>query len=261
MSKRTLHAVTFLAPNMLPVYRFMFDHLSRKLGYDIDLTVGSLDYREVSHCDLTLICGLPYILYPTLEALVAPVLEGQRFQNRPIYFSDVIVRRDSPFQTFADLRGHSWAYNEPLSQSGYGITRYHLVKMGETQGFFSQVVEVGFHQKAIQMVRHGTVDAAAIDAQVLAIELREHLQLAEKIRVIDSLGPSTIQPLAAASHLPKSLKDDIRAVFTELHHDPASRSYLGQGFIDHLAAVNDSDYDDIRAMLAACAQADFLTLR
>ncbi|MCA9909298.1 MAG: PhnD/SsuA/transferrin family substrate-binding protein [Anaerolineae bacterium] len=267
MPKRTLHALTFLAPNMLPVYQFMMDALSRRLGCDIVLT-ESTDYREVLDADLAFICGLPYVLYAhprmtpsAIEALVAPVLQGERFQDRPIYFSDVIVHRDSPFRAFADLRGCSWAYNEPLSQSGYGITRYRLLKMGETNGFFGDVIEAGFHQESIRMVCSGAVDASAIDVQVLAVELREHPELGEQLRVIDSLGPSTIQPLAAASHLPQSLKHDIRAILAEIHHDPAGRAYLDKGFIDRFVPVQDADYDDIRAMLRECEQAEFMSLR
>jgi phosphonate transport system substrate-binding protein len=193
--------------------------------------------------------------------LVAPVLQGQRFQQRPIYFSDVIVHHDSPYQTFSDLRGCAWAYNEPLSQSGYGITRYTLVKQGETNGYFGKVIEAGFHQKAIQMVVQREVNASAIDAQVLAVELRNQPDLAESLRVIDSLGASTIQPLAVGTRLPEMLKRDIEAVFLGLHNDPIARTYLDRGLIDYFTPVCDSDYDDIRAMLVACEQAHFLTLR
>src|SRR5690349_19179287 len=166
MAKRTLRALSFLAPNMLPIYRFLLGYLGNKLGCEITLTAGS-DYDEVFHTDLSFICGLPYILYThphlstsPIEALVAPVLQGERFQNRPIYFSDVIVHRDSPFISFADLRGCTWAYNEPQSQSGYGITRYCLAKMGETKGYFGKVVETGFHQKSIRKVCNREVDAS-----------------------------------------------------------------------------------------------------
>lgn len=267
MPKATLRAVTFLAPNMLPVYQFMMAYLSRKLGCEIELTVGS-NYDEVHEVDLAFICGLPYVLhtYPHLpespiEALVAPVLKGERFQNRPIYFSDVIVHRDSPFYTFADLRGCSWAYNEAQSQSGYGITRYWLARMGEINGYFGKVIEAGFHQKAIRMICNREADASAIDAHVLTVELHQHPQLIERLRVIDSLGPSTIQPFTAATHLPNSLKQDIEAVFTELHLDPNGRAYLDSGFIDHFVRVRDADYNDIRDMLTACEQVGFLTLK
>jgi phosphonate transport system substrate-binding protein len=264
LSKPKLRAITFLAPNMLPVYRFLFDYLGDKLGYEIELT-EALDYRAMAQSDLALICGLPYVLYnhpqSFHEALIAPVLQGERFQNRPIYFSDVIVRRDSAFQSFADLRGCSWSYNEPESQSGYGITRYTLVNNGETDGYFSKVIEAGFHQKSIQMVCSGEVDASAIDTQVLAVELRNQPQLAQQLRVIDSFGPSTIQPLTAANHLSTQLKQDIQAILSDIHHDPASRAYLDMGFIDHFTAVKDADYDDIREMLRACEDANFLVLK
>jgi phosphonate transport system substrate-binding protein len=266
MAKLRLRALSFLAPNMLHVYRFLMLYLGKKLGCEIILSEG-LDYGKIFQSDLCFICGLPYILYTSpqmnpsiIEALVAPVLLGERFQNRPIYFSDVIVHHDSPFQSFADLRGCSWAYNEPLSQSGYGITRYSLLTMGETKGYFSKIVQAGFHQKAIRMVCQRQIDASAIDVQVLAVEMQKHPQLSEKLRVIDSLGPSTIQPLAASTRLPISLKKEIQAVFSEIHQDETVRPYLQKGFIDRYVAVNDADYDDIRAMLLSCTKAEFLTL-
>jgi phosphonate transport system substrate-binding protein len=267
MAQRTLHAVTFLAPNMLPVYRGTMDHLAEKLGCPIKLAVGA-DYGEVLQADLAYICGLPYIHYTRprlaaspIEALVAPVLKGERFQNRPIYYSDVIVHHDSPFQAFADLRGCSWAYNEPLSQSGYGITRYWLANMGETKGYFGRVVQTGFHQKSIRMVARREVDASAVDAQVLAVELRDHPRLAAKLRVVDHLGPSTIQPLVVASRLPDSLKRDIQAILADMHNDHAVRASLDRGLIDHFTPVSDASYDDIRAMQAVCEQAGFLALK
>src|SRR6187455_1864005 len=88
------------------------------------------------------------------------------------------------------------------SHSGYNLTRHHLVKMGETHGFFARVVEAGFHQQAIRMVAEGEVDAAAIDSQVLVIELRDHSHLAEELRMLGAIGPATFQPVVAARRLP-----------------------------------------------------------
>jgi phosphonate transport system substrate-binding protein len=267
MAKHKLRAVTFLAPNMRAVYRFTMEYVGNKLDCDIELVTGT-KYEEIYVADLSFICGLPYILRtpprvdpPPIDAIAAPVLQGERYQGKPVYYSDVIVHRDSPFQSFADLRGCSWAYNEPESQSGYGITRYWLAKMGETAGYFSWVIEAGYHQEAIRMVCAREVDAAAIDSQVLAVELRDHARLANKLRVIDSLGPSTIQPLAAARHLPASLKYEIQSVLAEMHHDENARANLDRGFVDRFVAVQDSDYDDIRVMLEVCEQANFLVLR
>lgn len=267
MIKRRARVLTFLAPNMQQVYEKTIDHISRKLKYPMDLVVGS-DYGEIYAADFCFICGLPYVLRTAPRArpspitvIVAPVLQGARYQNRPIYFSDVIVHRDSPFQSFVDLQGCSWAYNEPESQSGYGITRYWLVKLGETRGYFGNVIEAGFHQNAIRMVYERKVHAAAIDSQVLAVELRQHPELEQGLRVIEVLGPSTIQPFVASSRIAPSLREDVQGVFVEMHKDQNAKEFLHRGLIDHFAAVQDRDYDDIRSMLTACESAGFMTLR
>ena len=175
-----LRFATFLAPNMLPLYRFLAERIARRLGRPVELVVGvSFDPFERGEVDLGVICGLPYVWLAArqprpVEPLAAPVLVGDRYAGRPVYYSDVIVRRDSPITCLEELRGCSWAYNEPASHSGHTATLYALVRMGARPGFFARVVEAGFHQQAIRLVHGGAVDAAAIDSQVLAVELRGH---------------------------------------------------------------------------------------
>jgi phosphonate transport system substrate-binding protein len=265
--KTILRFATFLAPNMYPVYQYIADYTAQKLGIETELFTGS-DFGQFARgeADIGYICGLPYvdlaIQEPSpVEPLAAPVLQGERYGSRPIYFSDVIVRRGSPYRSFANLRGRTWSYNDPDSQSGYGITRWTLAQMGETKGYFGQVVQAGFHQKSIRMVASGEVDASAIDSQVLAVELRDHPELAGQVEVIDALGPSTIQPVVAAARLPASLKTDLQAVYLEMGRDPAARRVLAQGFIERFAAVDDSSYDDIREMVRVCEGAGFLELK
>jgi phosphonate transport system substrate-binding protein len=261
-----LRIATFLAPNMLPVYEFIVDALGRALNRDTELVVGtSFDQFGNGEVDAGFICGLPYVELTRrspapVELLAAPVIRGDRYAGRPIYFSDVIVRRDSPVRTFAELRGRSWAYNDPDSHSGYNVTRHQLGLMGETGGFFSRVVEAGFHQRAMRMVAAGEVEAAAIDSQVLIIEFRDNPDLAEELRVIGALGPSTIQPVVAARHLPVDLKAELRAALLSMGDDPAVRKELARGFVERFVPVTDGDYDDIRGMLAAAEHAGFLTL-
>lgn len=193
--------------------------------------------------------------------MAAPVLAGGRYRGEPIYFSDVIVARESSVRSFADLRGRSWAYNDRNSHSGYNLTRYELVKRGETGGYFSRVVEAGSHQRSMRLVADGGVDGAAIDSQVLAVELREHPDLAARLRVIDAFGPSTIQPVLAATRLPAELRDAVRDVLLHLHEDPTAREALAYGFVERFVEVDDARYDDIRGMLAAAERASFFEIR
>jgi phosphonate transport system substrate-binding protein len=264
--QRQLCLATFLAPNVFPVYQAIADVIARELRIRTELVVGeSFAQFAAGEIDAGFICGLPYVQLawqrpPPVELLAAPVLAGDRYGGRPIYFSDVIVRRDSHFQSFADLRGQTWAFNDVDSHSGYNLTRSHLAKMGETGGYFGRVVEAGFHQRALRMVASGEVDGAAIDSQVLAIELRDHPALASELQVIDVLGPSTIQPLVVSARVPADLKAALREVVLNAHDDPSARGAFARGLVGRFVSVTDADYDDIREMLAAAEAAGVMTL-
>jgi phosphonate transport system substrate-binding protein len=264
MVSRTLRFATFLAPNMYPLYAFIARYVQGRLGMATQLVVGSSYERVSEQADVSFLCGLAYIELrrrgEPIEPLAAPLLHGGRYGGRPIYFSDVIVRRDSPFHSFADLRGCSWAYNEPYSQSGPGITCHRLVEMRESRDFFGRVIQAGWHEKSIRLVHQGKVDASAIDSHVLTLMLHDHPELADGLRVIDSLGPSTIQPIVAASWLEEGLKDDLRAVLLEMNTDAAARTMLAGRLVQGFTAIADHDYDDLRCMRSACVAAGLTTL-
>src|SRR3954464_2565203 len=156
-----LRFATFLAPSMFPVYQFIVEYIGRRLGCRSTLVVGeSFAAFAAGTFDAGFLCGLPSVdladqAPPVFVPLAAPVLQGRRYEGRPVYFSDVIVRRDSPFQTFADLRGASWSYNDPDSHSGYSLTRCELVRRGETAGYFGSVIAAGWHQESIRWVTEG----------------------------------------------------------------------------------------------------------
>jgi phosphonate transport system substrate-binding protein len=258
---------TYLAPNMLPVYRAITEEVGRRLGIETELVVET-DYESCAEDknEVCFVCSLPYVEFerqgvsPAVP-VAAPVLEGERYGDRPVYFSDVIVHRDSPFDSFLDLRGRSWAYNEPLSHSGYGITRYHLVRIGETHGFFGEVIEAGFHEESIRMVAAREVDASAIDSQVLEVALRDDPSLGRSLRVIDALGPSTIQPVAVSKRVSPTLRAEIEHVLTTLHEDPVVRDRLARGLVKRFVRVDPSSYDDIRMMRDACEAAGFMEIK
>ena len=258
---------TFLAPNMMPVYSAIADAVGETLGLSTELVVET-DYENCRNDvnDICFVCSLPYVHFeregvaPAVP-IAAPVLQGERYGGEPIYFSDVIVAADSDMETFADLRGRSWAFNEPLSQSGYGITRYHLLTLGETGGYFGEVIEAGFHESAIRMVRDGEVDASAIDSQVLGIEMRENPELEDQLRIIDSLGPSTIQPVAVSKRFDEQFRDDVREILLGLHERDGFREILDHGLVERFARVGPESYDDIRQMLEACEAAGFMEIR
>ena len=205
------------------------------------------------------ICGLPYVWkadheQPPVELVAAPVMQHPRYQGRPVYYSDVIVHRDSEYRDFADLRGASWAYNEPHSQSGHNITRYHLAQLGESKGYFGRVVESGAHLQSIEMVLDGRIAASAIDSTVLELEWRARPELEAELRIIASLGPSPIPPWVVSRSVPPELREAIRRVFWQMHETAEGRAILERGLIEKMARVEDRDYDPIREMARVAGQ-------
>jgi phosphonate transport system substrate-binding protein len=256
-ARRELVFATHLAPNIRSLYEFVVERVGVELGMPARLVTGD-SYQPIreGEVDFVFLCGLPYVHLrredPTsVEAIAAPILREERYGGQPVYFSDVIVGASSEAVSFADLRGCSWAYNEPDSHSGYLITLYSLLRMGETGSFFGRTQMTGFHQESVRRVAAGAIDASAVDSQVLGVELRGDPGLAERIRVIGVLGPSTIQPLVATHGVPAGLRQDVTDVVTSIGSGESDRDRLADGLVDRFVPVADASYNDIRAMLDA----------
>ena len=259
---RELVFATYLAPCLQPVYEFVAARVGERLHRPSRLIVGkSLDEVRQAEVDFAFLCGLPYVRLKRdnagVEALAAPIVQGERYEERPIYFSDLIVPAHSPATAFADLRGRSWAYNEPDSHSGYLITLSTLVEMGETPAFFERWEMTGLHQESIRRVAAAEVEGSAVDSHVLAVELRDHPELAEQIRVIGTLGPSTIQPLVATAAVGLALRADVTEIVAGLGSIAAERDRLSAGLVERFVAIDDSAYADIRSRLHGVETAGF----
>ncbi len=238
-------------------------YLSKRLPISVvpilDVTWQERDrLLDQGQIDMCWICGLPYTLKvdrqdSNIELLTAPVMQGERYQDRPIYYSDVVVHKDSSFQSLADLRNASWAYNESGSHSGYNVVRYELAARGETSGFFGRVIESGAHQNSLKMILNREVDASAIDITVLEQEFRDDPSLRSKIRIIDTFGPSPIPPWVVSKNLPVELRQNLKEVFVRMDQDPEGRAILARGHMIRFARVEDRDYDPIREMARKAA--------
>lgn len=260
-----LRVASHLAPGVEPLYAFLAGYLAECVGRLAEFTVAESYERCAQDVDdVCFVCSIPYLLFADdgridMEVIAAPVLRGERYGGRPIYFSDVIVAAQSRYRSFADLRGARWAFNEPFSHSGYMTVLHHLATLGEDLGYFSEMVETGFHQDAIRMVADGRVDASAIDSQVLDIELRDDPELAVRLRRIGTIGPSTIQPVVASR---SRLIDRERRIITDallaVADVPAARPLLEAAMVERFVPLSGAAYDDIREMFGRVRRAGLL---
>lgn len=252
------------ASNSEPIMRAITAHLQAALGVRFSY-VDECDWQEryarldAGTLDVAWICGAPYvrrmmISTPVIELLAAPVWRAPRYQDQPVYFSDIVVRADSALHSFADLRDASFAYNEPGSLSGYEVVRHHLAMLGAMRGYFGRVVASGAHLLSLQMILTGQIDAAAIDSTVLENEMESHAELAQLLRRVDVLGPNVMPPWVVARHLPANLRADLRAALTTMHQEPTGAVVLASTPVARFAAVAEPDYNPLREMLQLAEQ-------
>ena len=78
------------------------------------------------------------------------------------YFSVILVRSDSPYQSVADLKGKSFAFADPNSTSGYAFPSYFLRKQGlDPQTLFGGTVFSGSHDNSVIALVRGQFDGVA----------------------------------------------------------------------------------------------------
>ena len=97
--------------------------------------------------------GLGYVLANQLCG-VDVAFKAVRF-GLDVYYAQILVQRDSPYQTLADLNGQRWGYTEPGSTSGYMVPLVMFAENGITP---SESVATGGHPQAVSAVYNGEVD-------------------------------------------------------------------------------------------------------
>jgi len=263
-------SAAFVSTRGMGVYQKIAGFLSKKLKRPIEF-IGKMDYESINSSvksgrfDLAFICGYPYILLKEenkkISLLVGPVINSTRYQNKPIYFSDLIVKRISEINSIKDLKGKIWAYNEELSNSGYNLPRAFMIQNNLNNGYFGKIIRSGAHENSIDYVRNGTADFSFVDSLILDYELVHDLKLRNEIKIIKSLRPTGVPPLVAASHVNEKLKNKIIQILSTMHLDREGLKILKLGNLKRFDKLKDSDYDSIRKAYKVATDKDILFIK
>lgn len=251
--------ISLLAPNADALYRSVAGYLAHKTGLRVK-PIDDVPWQERQRlldrgvADIGFVCGAHYVrkieqVEPPIRLLAAPVMQAARYQGQPIYFSDVIVRAESPAREFADLRGTAWVYNEPRSYSGYYAISAHLALLGADTSYFGRITESGSHQESLRLVLAGAADAAAIDSIVLERAFQLQPELVELVRVVEVIGPSPIPPVVAGRNLPPAQAYALREALLGMYEDEEGRRVLRAGQLARFVAVKDTHYNHIRRQI------------
>ncbi len=253
-----LRLLSYLAPSIPEgLFELVAEAIAEGTGHrvavDFETSVSGpvpgTDPFASGRADAAFVCGPSYALLRSAGARVeivpaAAVFDDPRNGGSPVYFSDVVVRRDHPARDLADLRGAVWAYNDRESLSGWHrmLARLEERRLGAAERFFSRLVASGAHVRSIALVAGGEADLSAVDSNVLLLERRRDPGLDQRIRVLESWGPSPIQPVLVRSTLDSALKASIANVLLALHRDATKASRLAGFGVLRFARVDEAAY-------------------
>jgi len=231
-------------------YRQLLDYIGAKLGREIEF-VQRKTYAEINELlakgqiEMAFICSGPYALGKDkygIELLATP-----QVQNSHFYQSYLIVNKNSAFRSFADLRGSTFAFTDPDSNSGKLVPTVWLAQMGETpETFFRKTIYTYSDDNAILAVARELVDGAAVDGLIWEYFQHKNPIFTSKTRVVRKSEPYGIPPIVASKSLPFELKTRIRRELFAMHHDSEGQNILNELLIDRFISPRDEWYDSIR---------------
>ncbi len=117
-----------------------------------------------AHPDLVLgqICNLPYrAQFQGKVTRIGAADYGLPGAQPGYYYAVFVVRADDPAQRPEDCAAHRFAYNERLSNSGYGAAQLWAAARGFQ---FDPVLHTHAHRASVEAVASGAADLATIDA-------------------------------------------------------------------------------------------------
>ncbi|PYV32843.1 MAG: phosphate ABC transporter substrate-binding protein [Acidobacteria bacterium] len=135
------------------------------------------------------VCGYPLThAYSGQLRVIATPCYSTPYSSGPEYCSVVVVRKDSTYQTVADLRHTRCAVNGYDSNSGMNMLRALVAPLSHNGRFFSKVFATGSHKSSLDNIASGNADCCAIDCVLYTLFLRYDVPEAKQTRVLPTPG-------------------------------------------------------------------------
>jgi phosphonate transport system substrate-binding protein len=233
-------------------YQRLQAYIGKKLGRTVQL-VDRGNYKEMNRLletgdlDMAFVCAGPYVEGKEkfgMELLAMPQVKG-----KSVYYSYIIVRKDSQILQFEELRGKVFAFADPKSNSGKLVPTYMLARMNETpDSFFDRHIFSYGHDQSIRAVADGLVDGAAVDSLVWEYSKQKTPERIQQLRIIAKSDPYGIPPVVVRPGLDPELKKHLKEILLSASADPEGNDILKGMMIDRFVPGDDTNYNSIRTM-------------
>ena len=236
----------------LKSYSQLVSYLGHALHRPVEI-VQRGTYAEINdlirsqNVDLAFVCSLAYVKGKGefgMELLVVPEVGGET-----VYYSYLIVPAGNGAERLGDLRDKSFAFTDPLSNSGRLAPTYRLYQMGETpDSFFAEYTFTYSHDNSIRAVAEGLIDGGAVDSLVYDYIVSHEPEIGARTRIIEKSPPFGIPPVVIHPSLDQEIKARLRSLFLNMNQGEAGRTVLDGLHIERFVMGNDASYDMIRSM-------------
>lgn len=230
-------------------YEEMMSYISAQIRRPIQY-VQKKTYSEINDqimngsIDLAFICTGAYAepkARSAMDMLVVPVVNGEVF-----YQSYIITRKNSGIMEFSQLKNRTFAFTDPMSNTGYFYPMNRLKKItGNPEGFFARTLFTHAHDNSIHMVARKVVDAAAVDGLIYEYHKKFHSERVRDIVVIEKSEKYGIPPVVVPKSINHQLKMQLQKIFLELHEHKEGKKILDKLMIDKFVLGNEQNYKNV----------------
>lgn len=140
----------------------------------------------------------------------------------------LIVRKDSPIQKIADIKGKKVAHTSPSSNSGNLAPLALFPKEGVVPGKDYKIIFSGKHDQSILGVKSGDYDAAAVASDVFDRMVERGIIKAENFRILYRSGKFPTQSFAYAHDMEPTFRDHMLKCFYDYRFtDELKKAFAG----------------------------------
>jgi len=177
---------------------------------------------------------------PHIEMLCIPIIN-----NQPYYFAFVIVNNKSNLLSIDDLKDNSFAFTDPLSNTGHDYIINLLKSKGQNpMMYFNKTIFTYGHNNSILAVSKNAVDGASINSLIYEYYLRFEKEKIANIRIINKSEKFGMPPFVVSSVLDEKIKTKLRNILLNMDKDKDGVKILNKLMINRFEIPDNKIYEE-----------------
>jgi phosphonate transport system substrate-binding protein len=241
------------AVRLMPIYEHIGALIGEKIGCPVRIFVttsynAEIEAMRADKLDIGEFGPLAYVFAHKLAKADAVAGFGNAQGKPNTYTANIATYRGSDIKTLADIRGHSFAFSDPVSTSGHLFPAYGLLEAGLDPNRDIKAFYAGSHTASFEALYNHKVDAGELNSEQLeAAKERGHYHEGDFVFLWQSDAIPT-DPIAIRRNLPEDFKRRLTEVLQNLDLAPLGddeRRPIGMSSA-RLVPRTDAAYDGIR---------------